>query len=188
MAKIIENMLDLLKLKDEDDELEEDFETKEEPEKPVKKEVVRNKPLRKYASFEEEDEDEEEAVRRPVYHPEPQRTRTAVPMRSAASDICVFHPTRFEEAQEICDMLKEKRVVLVNFEKVNDLVGGRIMDFICGALYALEANIYQVSDKNFIITPQNVEITGDIESISDGAFEVPTLSGNVQSAKPTGYR
>ena len=37
MAKLIERILNGLRLTDEDDELEEDFETKPEPERPVKK-------------------------------------------------------------------------------------------------------------------------------------------------------
>ena len=202
MAKLIERILNGLRLTDEDDEFEDDFDTKPEPEKPIKKETpARETNLRKYdssrsmANFDDDDEEDEEPapIKRSSVSRQESRTssgRIPVQMRSASSsDICVFHPKRFEDAQEICDMLKASRVVFLNFDGIDDYTGQRIMDFIGGTLYALEANIHQVSVNNFIISPQNVEISGDyIASISGGSFEVPTLSGTPQNTQRSGYR
>ncbi len=192
MGKLIQKLLDSMKLNDEDDDYDEDdFETKPEPER-VRRESV-EKPVRKYESrrsaFEDDEDDEEEApvpVRRsssireerPVTRQPQSSGRTMVPMRSVSgpSDICIFHPKRFEDSQEICDMLKEGRVVFVNFEALGAENGQRIMDFISGAVYSLDANIHQISNFNFVIAPDKVEITGDyIDSLKSGTFEVPVL-------------
>lgn len=195
MSNFIQKLLDSMKLdQDNDDFDEEDFETKAEPERP-KQEPAR--PMRRFEAkapnFEDEDDEEDDipapAVRRnPVKREEPQRSpkttsgRTMVTMRnevSAPSDICILHPKRFEDSQEICDMLKEGRVIFVNFESLGAEYGQRIMDFISGAVYALDANIHQISNFNFVIAPGKVEISGDyIDSLKEGAFEVPILLGN----------
>ncbi len=190
MAKIIQKILDSMKLNEEDDDYDEDdFETKPEPERVKREQPERN--VRKYeprrSAFEDDEDDEDEIpvpVKRtpredkPVARQAQSSGRTYVPMRSSSSpsDICIFHPKRFEDSQEICDMLKQGRVVFVNFEALNDGNAQRIMDFISGAVYSLDANIHQISNYNFVIAPDKVEISGDyIDSLKAGSFEVPVL-------------
>lgn len=74
----------------------------------------------------------------------------------------ISQPTSFEQSQEICEYLKEKRSVIVNLEYVNKDVARRIVDFISGAVYAVDGHIQKVSNSIFLIAPYNYEITNEM--------------------------
>ncbi len=74
----------------------------------------------------------------------------------------ISQPTTFEESEEICGFLKEKKSVIVNLEYVNKDVARRIVDFISGGVYALDAHIQKVSNSIFLIAPINYEITNEM--------------------------
>ena len=65
----------------------------------------------------------------------------------------ISQPTTFEQSEEICGFLKEKKSVIVNLEYVNKDVARRIVDFISGGVYALDAHIQKVSNSIFLIAP-----------------------------------
>ena len=75
----------------------------------------------------------------------------------------ISQPTTFEQSEEICGFLKEKKSVIVNLEYVNKDVARRIVDFISGGVYALDAHIQKVSNSIFLIAPINYEITNEME-------------------------
>ncbi len=74
----------------------------------------------------------------------------------------ISQPTTFEQSEEICGFLKEKKSVIVNLEYVNKDVAIRIVDFISGGVYALDAHIQKVSNSIFLIAPINYEITNEM--------------------------
>lgn len=94
--------------------------------------------------------------------PQPERT-PAPPMRRQVStaDVCILRPKRFEECQEIIDVLKSGRVIFLTFDSTNPAIANRIMDFSFGAVYALDAQIIQLSGNNFVIAPDDAEISGE---------------------------
>lgn len=74
----------------------------------------------------------------------------------------ITQPTTFEQAEEICDLLKEKKSVIINLEYVNKDVARRIVDFISGGVYALDGYIQKVSNSIFLVAPSNYEITNEM--------------------------
>ena len=74
----------------------------------------------------------------------------------------ISQPTTFEQSEEICGFLKEKKSVIVNLEYVNKDVARRIVDFISGGVYSLDAHIQKVSNSIFLIAPTNYEITNEM--------------------------
>ena len=74
----------------------------------------------------------------------------------------ISQPTSFEQSEEICGFLKEKKSVIVNLEYVNKDVARRIVDFISGGVYSLDAHIQKVSNSIFLIAPTNYEITNEM--------------------------
>ena len=50
----------------------------------------------------------------------------------------------------------------------------RIIDFTSGSCYAINGNLQKVSNYIFIITPPNVDISGDFADIMD-AFDLPAI-------------
>jgi len=136
-------------------------------------------------TFEEDmfETDYSESKRERVQRPERQTTTASrvVPLRSASAskvwEVSIMKPTRFDDSQDICDMLLDERATVVNLEGIDLALAQRIMDFISGAVYALNGKIHQISNLIFIISPENVDISGDYLSyVEQNGFEVPTLN------------
>ena len=76
--------------------------------------------------------------------------------------VVISQPSTFEQSEEICNYLKEKKSVIVNLEYVNKDVARRIVDFISGAVYGLDGNIQKISNSIFLVAPFNYEITNEV--------------------------
>lgn len=74
----------------------------------------------------------------------------------------ISQPTTFEQSEIICDLLKEKKSVIVNLEYVNKDVARRIVDVISGAVHALDGHIQKISNSIFLIAPYNYDITNEM--------------------------
>ena len=74
----------------------------------------------------------------------------------------ITQPTSFEQSEEICNYLKEKKSIIVNLEYVNKDVARRIIDFLSGAVHALNGHIQKVSNSIFLIAPVNYDIESDL--------------------------
>lgn len=74
----------------------------------------------------------------------------------------ISQPTTFEQSEAICDLLKEKKSVIVNLEYVNKDIARRIVDVISGAVHALDGHIQKISNSIFLIAPYNYEITNEM--------------------------
>ncbi len=79
-----------------------------------------------------------------------------------AIKMVISQPTTFEQSDEICAFLKERKSVIVNLEYVNKDVARRIVDFISGGVYALDGYIQKVSNSIFLVAPSNYEITNEM--------------------------
>ena len=87
-----------------------------------------------------------------------------VPMTAPSQSVkmVISQPTTFEQSEEICSLLKDKKSVIVNLEYVNKDVARRIVDFISGGVYALDGHIQKISNSIFLIAPMNYEITNEM--------------------------
>ena len=74
----------------------------------------------------------------------------------------ISQPTTFDQAEDICDLLKDKQSVIVNLEYVNKDSARRIIDVVSGAVHALDGHIQKVSNSIFLIAPYNYEITNEM--------------------------
>ena len=90
--------------------------------------------------------------------------RNKVTMLPSAQNVRVVisQPNSYDQASEICEHLKEKKSIIVNLEYVNKDVARRIIDFMSGAVYALDGNIQKISNSIFLIAPYNYEITNEV--------------------------
>ena len=114
--------------------------------------------------YDEELEDEEPEVEdKKIFG----RKNKVVQMQQAQSQpnaikMVISQPTTFEQSDEICSFLKERKSVIVNLEYVNKEVARRIVDFISGGVYALDGYIQKVSNSIFLVAPSNYEITNEM--------------------------
>ncbi len=76
--------------------------------------------------------------------------------------VVISQPTTFEQSEEICNNLKEKKAIIVNLEYVNKDIARRIIDFISGGVHALDGHIQKVSNSIFLVAPINYEIANEM--------------------------
>lgn len=82
---------------------------------------------------------------------------------TAQLKLVIMQPKSFEEAKDIAIHLKSKKPVVMNLESVEKEVARRIVDFLSGAVFALDGNIQKVSNGIFLIAPYNIGIMGDFK-------------------------
>ena len=76
--------------------------------------------------------------------------------------VVLFQPVSFgEEAKEIADELLRRHTVVLNLEKTEKDVARRIVDFLSGVAYANNGKIQRVATRTFIVTPYDVDVSGD---------------------------
>ncbi|MDW0109300.1 cell division protein SepF [Sporosarcina aquimarina] len=97
---------------------------------------------------------------------DPQSTGTGniVSLQSVqkASKVILVEPRVYAEAQDISEHLTNKRAVIVNLQRIDREQGIRIVDFLSGAVYALNGDIQRIGTDIFLCVPENVEVNGSI--------------------------
>ncbi|MCD8397665.1 MAG: cell division protein SepF [Lachnospiraceae bacterium] len=192
---VIDKFLDAIKMNDDvleddylDDEYEESFDEPEE-ERPKKRILRRNEDddfERRRTTVKEE----EPAAEEPRVQPQKQtRARTTTtrtnskisPMRtpntkrSGGMEVCVIKPKSIEDSREVTDTLLDECTVILNMEGIDFELAQRIIDFACGSCYAIHGKLQKVSNYIFIITPPNVDISGDFQEMVGGAYDLPSF-------------
>lgn len=83
----------------------------------------------------------------------------------------VFQPQTYEDTQTIIDNLKARKPVIVNLESLNVDVAQRVLDFISGAIYALDGSVRKVSKGIFLLAPKGIDISGNFTSALPGSIK-----------------
>lgn len=91
------------------------------------------------------------------------RTSTAVEEESMRKNkMILFEPRAYSESSQIVDYLKNRNTVVVNLKRVTPDQAKRIIDFLTGALYAMNGNLQKLGGGIFLCAPNNVNIEGKI--------------------------
>lgn len=195
MANPLSNLLDILRLGDDDDDFDEyddeyGYEDEIDPAEEarlLRKEQKRMEKEERRASRQSgyRPEPEEEDFDEPEIPAAPKRTsvRTAsnkvVPIRTTSRglEVCICRPNNFGDSQDACEMLMQGHAVVVNLEGIDITEAQRIMDFISGCIFSMSGKMHQISRYIFIFSPENVDISGDyLELSQEDDFSIPTLN------------
>lgn len=84
----------------------------------------------------------------------------------AGMEVCIIKPTSVNDAREVTDTLLANSTVVLNLEGLDVEIAQRIIDFTSGSCYAIKGNVMKISHYIFVITPANVDISGDISTAS----------------------
>lgn len=104
----------------------------------------------------------EPETKKSVREPRLQGGGETVPMPNvAAMKMIVYHPVSYEDAQNIIDNLKARKPVIVNMEELDVAAAQRILDFISGAIYAINGTIAKISRGIFVVAPTNYDVIGN---------------------------
>ncbi len=152
------------------------------------------KKLVDYLGFGPEDdefEDEmEEAEAQAEEWPEIKRTPVAerrsapvvpinsIPSKQTTFKVLVVEPRSFEEVQTIVDQMRSRRPIILNLESLDKDLAQKILNFLNGAIYALNGETQRVAQGIFFFAPQGTDIstmgrglTGT--AIGGGAVDLP---------------
>ncbi|MDL2234903.1 cell division protein SepF [Christensenellaceae bacterium OttesenSCG-928-L17] len=80
---------------------------------------------------------------------------------AAHMKMIVYHPISYEDTQNIIDNLKSRKPVIVNMEELEVECAQRILDFMSGAVYALNGTIFKISRGIFVVAPINYDVIGN---------------------------
>jgi cell division inhibitor SepF len=83
------------------------------------------------------------------------------PLATASARVHVVAPSRFGDAKEIADRLKDSRPVIVNLQMADRDLQRRMIDFCSGVTYALSGEMEKVADQVFLLAPTNVKISDE---------------------------
>ena len=166
---VLDKFMDFMKLGDEDEYEDDFFEDDEfEEEKPKKSFFKREK------KYDYDDEDDEE-----IYDRRSARSSKVTPMRQPARrpsmEVCVIKPTTVDDAREITETLLNGSTVILNLEGMDLEIAQRIIDFTSGATFAISGNLQKISNYIFLVTPTNVDISGDLQDLLNSSFDVPSI-------------
>ena len=82
---------------------------------------------------------------------------------SGGMKMIVYHPVSYEDTQSIIDNLKNRKPVIVNMEELELDTAQRILDFLSGAVYALNGTMCKISLGIFVVAPNNYDVVGNGE-------------------------
>jgi len=103
-----------------------------------------------------------------VSYPPPRRTAVEA---VDAYRITTMHPRTYNEARTIGEHFREGIPVIINLTDMDDSDAKRLVDFSAGLVFGLHGSIERVTQKVFLLTPANVEITAEDKSaIAEGGF------------------
>ena len=86
-------------------------------------------------------------------------------MNSGKQEVVLFHAKTFDDAAKAADELCKRKAVILNMENVDKALTRRVVDFLSGAVYALEGRVKKVAQSTYLFCPHNMDISGDLENI-----------------------
>jgi cell division inhibitor SepF len=78
-----------------------------------------------------------------------------------AIELKVVKPERYGNVQQIADHLLNHRTVVLNLESTNKETAKRLLDFLSGVAYSIDGQLKKVATNTFVITPCNVDVSGE---------------------------
>jgi cell division inhibitor SepF len=93
-----------------------------------------------------------------------ERRSSTVVYDAAASDlarITTLHPRTYNEARTIGEHFREGTPVIMNLTEMVDSDAKRLVDFAAGLVFGLHGSIERVTNKVFLLSPVNVEVTAE---------------------------
>ena len=86
-------------------------------------------------------------------------------MSSGKQEVVLFHAKTFDDAAKAADELCKRKAVILNMENVDKALTRRVVDFLSGAVYALDGRVKKVAQSTYLFCPHNMDVTGDLENI-----------------------
>ena len=183
---VLDKFLDIMKLSDDDDYYDDDDFFDDEydddyDDRPAKKSLFGSRS--KKDSYDDDDYDVRDS--KPARRQTPAASSSKItPMRQPARrsagvsmEVCVIKPASVEDAREISETLLSGRTVILNLEGLDLEIAQRIIDFTSGSTFAIDGNLQKISNYIFLVTPTNVDISGDLQNLLGTSIDASPIGG-----------
>ncbi|MDR1906317.1 MAG: cell division protein SepF [Clostridiales bacterium] len=77
------------------------------------------------------------------------------------NNINMYHPKCFEDIIRLIDSIKFKEAVIVELRYLPDDMSQKMLDFMSGAIYALNGGMQRINGSTFLFTPPFVRVTNN---------------------------
>lgn len=94
------------------------------------------------------------------YQPADWRTEHVSQMTDLAR-ITTLHPRTYNEARTIGEHFRDGTPVIMNLTEMVDSDAKRVVDFAAGLVFGLRGSFERVTNKVFLLSPANVEVTAE---------------------------
>lgn len=95
--------------------------------------------------------------------PEQKKSKVASMQNYRGYEVIVSEPRSYEDSISIVKHLKERKTVVLNLHLLDKEQAMRVVDFLCGATYALSGSQQKIGDSVFIFTPVNVALSAEAQ-------------------------
>ena len=86
-------------------------------------------------------------------------------MNAGKQEVVLFHAKTFDDAAKAADELRKRKAVILNMENVDKALTRRVVDFLSGAVYALDGSVKKIAQSTYLFCPHNMAVVGDLEHI-----------------------
>jgi cell division inhibitor SepF len=90
-----------------------------------------------------------------------ERRAVPVPQTTDLTRITTLHPRTYNEARTIGEHFRDGTPVIMNLTEMVDSDAKRLVDFAAGLIFGLRGSIERVTNKVFLLSPANVEVTAE---------------------------
>lgn len=74
--------------------------------------------------------------------------------------LVIHEPITYEDGPKILDDIKNRKIVVIDFETLELDKKKQIFEFVNGGIYAMEAQIRKVTKDIFVVAPKGVDVEG----------------------------
>ena len=128
------------------------------------------------ASSEEDDDFEDAKVPPKISAGSGKKVVPIKPGTSRGLEVVVIRPESMEDASDITDTLLNGKAVVLNLEGIHVEIAQRIIDYSAGSCYAMRGNLQKITSYIFLVTPPNVDISGDIPELVAGGIDLSSFN------------
>ncbi|MGL5353864.1 MAG: cell division protein SepF [Clostridium sp.] len=83
---------------------------------------------------------------------------------AATAKVMVTKPANYDDAREIAEAIKSRKIVLVNATGLETKIAQRLVDFISGSCFVLGAQLQEIEARVYLLSPSNVEVTSELKN------------------------
>ncbi len=116
-----------------------------------------------YLAFLRGDKDDKAHPKRTNYDIYLEQRKATLRVKNQPQSIEVCTPRDFSEVEKLIDKLKKKNGCVVDFSSLPTDKSQRMIDFLVGAVYALDGKVERLTSTIYLMTPKGIDIIAKID-------------------------